>query len=970
MRSFFAFAFLTLAVAFGQAATAKTPLDYKAYDHWKLIATPRLSQDGTWVAYAVNPEEGDGELIVRNLRTGTEWRAARGADEEFSADSRTLVYFITPLKADVDAAKKAKKKAEDQPKRGFGILDLTTGKSFTFERVKSFKLPKIGSNVVAFLHEAALSTPRPSATPAPNPSPTPVAIPSAATTTAPSPAPSASDDLKKKDDGAELAIHTLGDAPRDVSVKDVSDYAVSADGKFVAYGTQTKDGLGDALSVRTVADDSIAVILRGPGRYRRITFAPERTQLAFVSDTATFAQAAPRFALYDWSPPAAAARALAATGAGALGEREAASDTAPLRFTRDGERLFFGVASAPTPMPSNTAEPIKVDLWHYRDVDLQPQQKIELKAAKTRNTAAVAFLHSGRVVRLGSKTLPAIAYNENARVALATSDLPYRRAASWRLGYYDGWRVDLASGVARKAISGVRDEPTLSPSGAYFLGYDEKARRWFTVRTADGKRVDLRTTTPVANELWDLPIEPQPYGVGGWTPGDRSVLLYDRYDIWAFDPASGAGRMLTSGAGRRTSMIFRIPEGTPPDDPIDPKAAPLVDDTKPIILSAVSDVTKASGFYRLDDARATPRLTRLMMRDAAMLAYVKAKAADTVVYRPMRFDSYPDLYADDTSFRAPRRITTLDSQRDPYLWGHSELMAFKNHRGVPLRAILTKPEGFDPHKKYPVLIYIYERLTDELNRFYNPAPGTSPNLSRYASNGYVILRPDITYTIGHPGESALDAVLSALNALEQRGFVDTKRVGIAGHSWGAYEIVYMITRTDRFRAVEAGAAVADMVSAYGGIRWESGRVRSFQYMVSQSRIAETPWDKPGLYIENSAIFHMPAIHTPYLTIHNDADGAVPWYQGIEFFTAMRQLGKEAYFFEYDGEDHGLRQRENQKHWSVHLDEFFDHFLLGKAAPDWMQHGVPYLHRGERDLRPLYGTPVTPPSPAPSPSATP
>jgi len=253
------------------------------------------------------------------------------------------------------------------------------------------------------------------------------------------------------------------------------------------------------------------------------------------------------------------------------------------------------------------------------------------------------------------------------------------------------------------------------------------------------------------------------------------------------------------------------------------------------------------------------------------------------------------------------------------------------------------------------MVYIYETEAVGLNRYYPPSPGTNINFTRYASNGYVLLSPDIVYEVGYPGPSSLKCVIPAVEKVLAMGFIDPKRVGIQGHSWGGYEISYMITQTNLFAAVEAGASVVNMTSAYGGIRWGTGMSRAFQYEKTQSRIGAPLWGRALQYLENSALFWVERVRTPYLTIHNDEDDAVPWYQGIEFFSALRRLGKEAYMFNFNGEKHGLRERENQKYWTVHLDEFFDHFLLGKPAPEWMTRGVPYLERGKRDINALYKT---------------
>ena len=315
--------------------------------------------------------------------------------------------------------------------------------------------------------------------------------------------------------------------------------------------------------------------------------------------------------------------------------------------------------------------------------------------------------------------------------------------------------------------------------------------------------------------------------------------------------------------------------------------------------------------------------------------------------------SSPTCGSAGPTLRPAARSASANPQQAEYNWGRAELIEYTNAAGVKLPAILIKPEDFDPSKKYPLMVYIYETLASGLHRYYAPSPGTSINNSRYVSNGYVILMPDIVYEIGYPGPSAMRCVVPAVNKVLDMGFIDPKRVGIQGHSWGGYQITYLITQTDMFAAVQAGASVSNMTSAYGGIRWGTGMSRAFQYEKTQSRIGAPLWTRSLQYIENSPLFWADRVHTPYLSIHNDDDDAVPWYQGIEFFSALRRLGKEAYMFTYNGEKHGLRDRENQKHWTVHQDEFFDHFLLGKPRPEWMEKGVPYLERGKRDVTPLY-----------------
>jgi len=552
-----------------------------------------------------------------------------------------------------------------------------------------------------------------------------------------------------------------------------------------------------------------------------------------------------------------------------------------------------------------------------------------------------------RYVQLAAPDLPTVNPGDDLTRAIGTSDIPYRMEMSWDQTYNDVFLVNLQTGKPTKVVEHWGSTgTTLSPGGKFVLYFDENTGHWWTYRIADGARTNLTEKLKVRfQQDFTTPDLPGPYGTGGWTADDQSVLLYDEFDIWEVKPDGSGARMITNGEGRKQSLMFRYRS-------LDPEAR-TVPTNKPLVLSTTHERTRATGFYR-QAFNGTAAPEKIVMQEKAFGALTKAAKADTVVFTMSRFEEFPDLWvASDTTLKDMKKVSNANPQQAQFVWGKSELIEYINGDGKKLRAILTKPENFDPTKKYPLMVYIYEELTQGLHSYSAPNVGTSINVTRYVSNGYVLLRPDIVYNTGFPGESAEKCVLPAINTVVAMGYIDPNRIGIQGHSWGAYQITHMITRTDMFAAVEAGAAVSNMISAYGGIRWGTGMVREFQYEKTQSRIGAPPWDAPLLYIENSPIFWVKRIHTPYLTIHNDADDAVPWYQGIEFNTAMRRLGKEAYMFSYNGELHGLRNRDNMKHWTVHMDEFFDHYLLGRPRPEWMDKGVSYLDRGKRDVAPLF-----------------
>ncbi|MEL6923846.1 MAG: prolyl oligopeptidase family serine peptidase, partial [Bacteroidota bacterium] len=310
------------------------------------------------------------------------------------------------------------------------------------------------------------------------------------------------------------------------------------------------------------------------------------------------------------------------------------------------------------------------------------------------------------------------------------------------------------------------------------------------------------------------------------------------------------------------------------------------------------------------------------------------------------FRMFPDLRYSNMHFENPRRISFANPQQDNYKWGNIELYNWTSIDGQQLQGLLVKPDDFDPNKQYPMIVNFYERSTNGLHQHRAPYPHRSTiNYSFYTSRGYVIFNPDVPYRVGYPGESAYNAVVSGTSALLDEGFVDRERVALQGHSWGGYQIAHIVTKTDLFRCAESGAPVVNMISAYGGIRWGSGMSRMFQYEHTQSRLGGTLWEKPMRYVENSPIFWVDKINTPLLILHNDEDGAVPWYQGIEFFVALRRLGKPAWLLNYNGEPHWPVKLQNRKDFNIRMQQFFDHYLMDAAKPLWMERGVPAIEKG-------------------------
>ena len=916
------FSLILLLSFYSLAIAAKRPLTHQDYDAWRSIISPVLSHDGHYLAYGLFPQEGDGLVVIKDLRSNKEFRENAGAlppppapdpnlEEPppiernirlaITADSKTVIFLAFPKKADTDKAKKEKKKPEEMPKGELVIIDLATGAPTRVPNVKSFGLPDKGSGALAYLKE---------------------------------PVPPVNKDM-----GSELVLRDLT-AHTDRTFPDVTEYNLTRDGKTLAYAVTSPKEDTDGIYTVTTAGGEPHTLLAGKGKYAKITWTEKQDTLAFISTHDDASAKHPRYKLYLSTAAASQAAEVVSTETPGFHKGFIISEKATLSFSKDGSALFFGASIPLPPIPKDhtgpaTEDEVSFDLWHYQDDHIQPMQKARAVADHDRSYRAAYHIDTHKLVQLADETMIDAVPSEDANYAIGKDDRAYRPMLEYSENYSDAYFIDTETGVrkliTRKHVGAV----TWSHDGKYGLFFDGKD--WLTVPVSGVTPINL--TAKLGVHFWndedDHPATAPSYGFAGWTNDGKYVLLYDHFDIWRVSPDGSAAKNLTQGVGRRENIEFRYVKLDSEEKSIDV--------SKPLLLRAENVITRDTGFFRTHiDSDAPPE--KLIMAPKLFGRPLQARDADVLVLTEQTFNEFPDLFATNSAMKELRKVTDANPQKADMLWGTAEMISFKNLDGVSLQGVLYKPENFDPQKKYPMLVYLYEKLSQNYNHFVDPRPMHTLNLSYYVSNGYLVFTPDIVYKIGYPGQSALKCVMAGVDAVVARGFVDEKNIGIEGHSWGGYQISYMVTQTTRFKAAEAGAPVANMISAYDGIRWGPGLPRQFQYEKSQSRIGGDLWEYPMRFIENSPVFMADRIQTPMLLLQNDMDDAVPWYQGIELFLALRRLGKESYMFTYNGEPHGIRHRANQKDFALRMSEFFDYELKGAKKPAWMEHGIPYLQK--------------------------
>jgi dipeptidyl aminopeptidase/acylaminoacyl peptidase len=953
-----AFSLALCADGFSQAP-AKRPLTHADYSSWRTLSLATIANDASSVAWLDSPADADGEIVLRDLTTGKVFRhtigsrpaapitpaaAAKGRptrtppSNSFSPDGKTLVFTIYPPKTD---RTKVKTPAAPTPaipapiNLSLGLMNTSDGKVVRLEKVRSFQLPELGS-VFVYMRGT---------TPAP---------------VDPTKAKAAT--LPKTTSSGELVVRSFVDG-KERALADVSEYSLSKDGQLLLYTVNDKKDASGLYALATTADSLPVALGRGEGRFAKLAWDEKQSQLAFLHSTSPSKDKdgnlqKARHTLHYWKRTAElpASGMIVPPPGGLIGLASAAlqpkanlaeelvaakpafqpgcemTDAVTPSFSQDGTRVYFGLTP---PAKKASDSKVNVELWHYNDDFIQPMQKARAEGSRGKTYRAVFHLSDRSARQLSDETLTDVTSLNSPEWDLATDDRPYRQlVGSQEVGApSDVLLVNTKTGV-RKTILKKQNVAVPSPGGKFILNYDGK--NWHSTSVPEGKKVNLTGKLKVsfANELDDHPATPPAYGIGGWTKDDAHVLLYDRYDIWLVAGDGSLARNLTDGLGRKLQTTLRAVQ-------LDPQAKAF-DPEKPLLLRAESEMTRDTGFYRLanlSEKSGSPK--QLVMGSRSYSTPMKAKNSDRLFFTVSTFADYPDLHTADADFREIKKLTDGDSQKSKYVWGKAELIKYKSADGLALQGMLIKPENFDPKKKYPMIVYIYERLSQELHGFVAPKAGTSINPTYYASNGYLVLKPDIAYTVGYPGQSSLKCVLPAIQAVVDQGCVDENAIGIQGHSWGGYQTAYLITQTTRFKAACAGAPVANMTSAYGGIRWGTGLPRQFQYEKTQSRIGGTLWQFPTRFVENSPLFMADRVKTPLLMLHNDKDEAVPFQQGIEYYLALRRLGKEVYMFNYPGEFHGLRQRQNQADYTVRMQQFFDHHLKGAAKPEWMAKGIAY-----------------------------
>ena len=940
-------------------AQSKPPAPPSDYGQWESLVTFReyggLSPDGKWLAYGINRSNRNNELRVTNIADGTAKSIAYGTQPAFSSDSRWVAYSIGIPESQEEKLKKDKK---PEPKK-IGLLHLTTGELATVDGIESFSFSPDGGWL------AMRRTP-----------------------------PEKKDSDKKdsgdasEDDvpaGGTLLLRQLSTG-RDTSFGNVSEYVwqdLPETGSLLAMTINAEDKTGNGVQIFDVHTGSVRVLDTWAAVYSGLSWRKKSADLAVLRSKSEDHREGPTQVALAWTNLGQASESAHRYDPTADAQFPAGQRTVSFHkpgWALDGGVVFLGLArwedkigepanpsapgadSAKSTDAANTSdaaakgseaaknkdkdegEPPSVAVWNWRDVEVMPKQKLSAKNDRQKNMLAAWHLEKDSLIPLGKDLDERVTPLKHQFLAVSADWSAYAMDRSIGRPAADISLVDISTGARTKIQEHLNDDSYLeeSPGGRYLLYFHDD--HYWTVNTATRAVVNITKNVPTAfvnrESDWTIKQKP-PFGVAGWTKDDATVILYDKFDLWQVAPDGSRAVRLTDGAADQVRHRY---------EKLDPEEE-WIDTSKPILLNLFGIWSKKSGFARLRPG-ASGGLTEehLVLLDKSLDHLAKAKDADVFEYVEQTFIESPNALVAGPNLKDAKAVTKTNPFQSNYAWGREELIEYKNSHGERLQGALFYPAGYHAAKKYPMIVYMYEKLSDSLHRYSPPSERNYYNVSAMNSHGYFVLEPDIVFKPRDPGVSVVDCVTAAAKRVIQMGVIDPKRVGIMGHSWGGFDTTYLATHTANFfAAAVAGAPITDLVSNYGNHHWSSGIAETDHIETGQQRMEVPLYEDLQAYIRNSAVFGVAGMTTPLLIEVGDSDGTVFFHQGVELYNIARRAKKDVVLIEYAGEDHGLRKKANQIDYQRRIFQWFGHYLKDEPAEAWITTGETYLEH-ERELK--------------------
>jgi len=892
--------FITLTIVLGaNAQETKKILSVKDYPKWNRIVSTAISDNGAWISYGYRPNDGDDTLYIKNVETGQIFTDPYCSNPQFSFDSKWVAYEKNMTKKESEQLKKNKKAVYT---KGV-LLNLETGKKMEWDKIKSIGF----SPSSQYLYVKKESN-------------------------------------NKEIEGSDLLIKNLK-KDHILNLGNVSEFKFNKQGSLLAYLIDADSKAGNGVYLLDLVKGIINPLDTDSATYSQLCWDDEmlyRSEWGMKGNAIavlkgnlpdTVQQRINSLVVFTGLNTSAPVQKIYNPSTDTNFPKDyVLSEKSELLFSFDNHRMVINIKEQEKKEKLSKDTIANVDVWHWDDEIIQSVQM--RRAGRINNMTYSGILHLDNLsfTQMTSDDLRNISYNRNLDQAIGGDPKPYISDISWGGGFSDYYLLDTKSGTKKLIEKHVGRSMGLSPQGTYFLFFKEGEFYAYDIMHQKLNNISAAVEVSFININEDHPFENPSYGIAGWSKDGKSVFLNHLYDLWSVALDGSGGYNLSGNFGTTNEIRLRI---APIND------EPCIDLSENNYLSAYGEWTKKSGYYKLKDGKAPQEL---IFDDYNFGRLGKARNAEMFLFTRETFVDFPDYYATDGKFNKIVKQTDANPQQAEYQWGSRKLIDFNNKEGDRLQATLTLPANYEEGKKYPMLVYFYEKVSNQHHRYSMPTYDDRPHMSEYASDGYLVLMPDIKYFEGKPGWSALDCVTSAVKKVIELGYADPAHIGMQGHSWGGYQSSFILTQTDMFACTVTGAPVTNLTSMYNILYKNTGTNNQGIFELGQVRMGKGMFDDFQNYIDQSPVQNAPGISTPFMILHGTVDGAVDWNQGLEFYNAARRLGKNVILLSYPDENHHLANKNNQIDFQIRMKQYFDHYLKGKEASEWMKQGIPQTEK--------------------------
>ena len=899
-----------------QEETEKKKLNPEDYAEWQRIGTAELSPDANWFAWNIHQIEGDGWLMLQ--KTGEDPDEGHRFDHAqrpaFSNDNQWFTFMI--------GVSEEERRQNQNIRYSLGLMNLETAEVDTFKNISRAEFSDDGKFLVMNKYRPEDSEHR----------------------------------------GSDIILRDL-QAGENQLIGNVANFAFNEESTMLAYLIDSHEKLGNGVHLIDLETRSTRVMESDEADYEMLTWNDQGNGLTFLKafEEEGFDEKSYQIYAFRNLDGNSQKQVFDSLERDDFPEEYRLVNYRNLRWSDDGDRIFFGIkewakkdedkkeeeadpdeekeegeeeeeeTEEKQEDPDAHLDPTNVEVWHWLDDPMQSRQRVMRQHLEESNFLSVWHLNDDRFVQLTDDHEVTLSLTGDQKHAVLNDPTPHKPRT--RELWNDIYLVDVSTGE-RELVLERQEWVFPSAGGSYLLYFREN--HWWTYDIEEKWHINLTEDLehPFNNfqNITGREFDPA-FGRGQWAEDDQWTLLYDEFDVYKVAPDGSSAERITNG--RENEIRYRQQRLDFETDAINPD--------EPFYLNIFGERTKDRGYARVMPGG---EIEELIYEPAFIARLMKADDAPKYAYLHQTAVESPNFYLVDDGFENPVQLTNTNPQQDEYHWAGDELISFTNQRGEELEGRLLYPANYNPEKQYPMMVYIYERVSQSLHNYALPSRTSAYNQRRFSSEGYFVFMPDITYELNRPGMSAVESVVPAVEKVLETGMIDPDRIGLTGHSWGGYQTNFIITQTDLFSSAVAGAPLVNLISMYNSIYWNSGFHQGYIFETSQGRFPYPWWEDKESFLENSPLHQIENSETPLLLMFGTDDGAVPFNQGVELYTTMRRMHKEFVMLVYDGEGHGLGRRENQIDYATRAMEWHAHYLLGKEPADWIIEGLPFIERPE------------------------